>query len=160
MACGSLTKCEGVIKNSEVLEEDASLTYELSVEEGKTYVFEKMIGYTCDFDIAEDKMIDFIKDELKKAMDLGYDEMEKLQKKHMDEFWSKADIKVEGDEALQQGIRFNLFHIMQSAGRDGRTGMGAKGLSGEGYEGHYFWDTEMYVLPVFIYTESELAKQL
>ena len=61
-----------------------------------------MIGYTCDFDIAEDKMIDFIKDELKKAMDLGYDEMEKLQKKHMDEFWSKADIKVEGDEALQQ----------------------------------------------------------
>lgn len=119
-----------------------------------------MIGYTCDFDIAEDNMIDFIKDELKKAMDLGYDEMEKLQKKHMDEFWSKADIKVEGDEALQQGIRFNLFHIMQSAGRDGRTGMGAKGLSGEGYEGHYFWDTEMYVLPVFIYTESELAKQL
>ena len=130
------------------------------MEEGKTYVFEKMIGYTCDFDIAEDKMIDFIKDELQKAMDLGYDEMEKLQKKHMDEFWSKADIKVEGDEALQQGIRFNLFHIMQSAGRDGRTGMGAKGLSGEGYEGHYFWDTEMYVLPVFIYTESELAKQL
>ena len=119
-----------------------------------------MIAYTCDFDIAEDKMIDFIKDELKKAMDLGYYEMEKLQKKHMDEFWSKADIKVEGDEALQQGIRFNLFHIMQSAGRDGRTGMGAKGLSGEGYEGHYFWDTEMYVLPVFIYTESELAKQL
>ena len=46
---------------------------------------------------------------------------------------------------------------MQSAGRDGRTGMGAKGLSGEGYEGHYFWDTEMYVLPVFVYTDSELA---
>ena len=160
MACGSLTKCEGVIKNSEVLEEGASLTYELSVDEGKTYVFEKMIAYTCDFDIAEDKMIDFIKDELKKAMDLGYYEMEKLQKKHMDEFWSKADIKVEGDEALQQGIRFNLFHIMQSAGRDGRTGMGAKGLSGEGYEGHYFWDTEMYVLPVLIYTEPEVAKKL
>lgn len=78
----------------------------------------------------------------------------------MDEFWSKADIKIEGDEELQQGIRFNLFHIMQSAGRDGRTGMGAKGLSGEGYEGHYFWDTEMYVLPVFVYTDSELAKQL
>ena len=78
----------------------------------------------------------------------------------MDEFWKKADIKIEGDEELQQGIRFNLFHIMQSAGRDGRTGMGAKGFSGEGYEGHYFWDTEMYVLPVFVYTDSELAKQL
>ena len=78
----------------------------------------------------------------------------------MQEFWKKADIKIEGDDQLQQGIRFNLFHIMQSAGRDGRTGMGAKGLSGEGYEGHYFWDTEMYVLPVFIYTDAELAKQL
>ena len=61
---------------------------------------------------------------------------------------------------MQQGIRGNLFHIMQSAGRDGRTGMGAKGLSGEGYEGHYFWDTEMYVLPVFVYTAPELAKKL
>lgn len=89
MACGSLTKCEGVIKNSEVLEEGASLTYELSVDEGKTYVFEKMIAYTCDFDIAEDKMIDFIKDELKKAMDLGYYEMEKLQKN----IWTNSGVK-------------------------------------------------------------------
>ena len=69
-------------------------------------------------------------------------------------------MQIYDDEALQQGIRFNLFHIMQSAGRDGRTGMGAKGLSGEGYEGHYFWDTEMYVLPVFVYTAPELAKKL
>ncbi|MDM0505522.1 glycosyl hydrolase family 65 protein, partial [Clostridium perfringens] len=53
-----------------------------------------------------------------------------------------------------------LFHLMQSAGRDGKTGMGAKGLSGEGYEGHYFWDTEMYVLPVFVYTKPDLAKKL
>ena len=49
---------------------------------------------------------------------------------------------------------------MQSAGRDGRTGMGAKGLSGEGYEGHYFWDTEMYVFPVFVYTDPEIAAHL
>ena len=49
---------------------------------------------------------------------------------------------------------------MQAAGRDGNTGMGAKGLSGEGYEGHYFWDTEMYVLPVLIYTEPEAARKL
>lgn len=61
---------------------------------------------------------------------------------------------------LQQGLRFNLYHIMQASGRDGRTGMGAKGLSGEGYEGHYFWDTEMYVLPVFVYTQPELARSL
>ena len=49
---------------------------------------------------------------------------------------------------------------MQAAGRDGKTGMGAKGLSGEGYEGHYFWDTEMYILPVFVYTAPSIAKAL
>lgn len=82
------------------------------------------------------------------------------QKDYMDSFWERADVEIRGDDALQQGIRFNLFHIMQAAGRDGLTGMGAKGLTGEGYEGHYFWDTEMYVLPVFIYTRPELARKL
>ena len=78
----------------------------------------------------------------------------------MDAFWQVADIQIDGDEALQQGLWFKLFHIMQYAGRDRKTGMGAKGLSGEGYEGHYFWNTEMYVLPVFIWTNPERAKQL
>lgn len=56
----------------------------------------------------------------------------------MENFWKTADISIKGNEFLQQGIHFNMFHIFQSAGRDGKTGMGAKGLSGEGYEGHYF----------------------
>ena len=82
------------------------------------------------------------------------------QKQYMDHFWQKADIVIEGDDELQQGLRFNLFHVMQSAGRDGKTGMGAKGLTGEGYEGHYFWDTEMYMIPVFVYTAPEIAAKL
>ena len=88
--------------------------------------------------------------------------LEESQRAYMSRFWETADIRIRGkdSDALQQGLRFNLFHILQSAGRDQRTGMGAKGLSGEGYEGHYFWDTEMYVLPVFIYTEPETARGL
>ena len=109
-----------------------------------------MIAYTSELVQPRDEILPFIRAKLSEAKLLGYDKYEELQKEKMDEFWSKADIKIEGDSGLQQGIRFNLFHIMQSAGRDGRTGMGAKGLSGEGYEGHYFWDTEMYVLPVFV----------
>ena len=70
----------------------------------------------------------------------------------MKAMWNQADVVIEGDDALLQGMRFNLFHILQSASRDGKNGMGAKGLSGEGYEGHYFWDTEMYVMPALIYT--------
>ena len=107
-----------------------------------------------------EKLHGFIKAILSDAEEQGYIEAEREQKEYVEEFWRTADVIIEGDDALQQGIRFNLFHLMQSAGRDGKTGMGAKGLSGEGYEGHYFWDTEMYVLPVFVYTKPDLAKKL
>ena len=71
----------------------------------------------------------------------------------MDDFWRIADVEIDGDAALQQGVRFNLFSLFQSAGRDGRTSLAAKGLTGEGYEGHYFWDTEIFALPFFTYTQ-------
>ena len=106
------------------------------------------------------QMEGFAKKELKEAVEGGWQKEFEAQQAKIHEFWEISDVQIYDDEALQQGIRFNLFHIMQSAGRDGRTGMGAKGLSGEGYEGHYFWDTEMYVLPVFVYTAPELAKKL
>lgn len=76
------------------------------------------------------------------------------------EFWSSSDIVIKGNGDLQKGIRFNLFHLNQGAGRDGKTNFSAKGLTGEGYEGHYFWDTEMYILPFFIYTNPQIAKSL
>ncbi|MCD8505781.1 MAG: hypothetical protein LRY37_01080 [Alkalibacterium thalassium] len=78
----------------------------------------------------------------------------------MDKFWSVSDIELEGDQALQIGLRFNLFHLHQAAGRDEHTNMSAKGLTGEGYEGHYFWDTEMYMFPFFLYTQPKIAKSL
>ena len=86
--------------------------------------------------------------------------MKEKQRKAFYDFLKYGYVSIRGNDGLCQGIRFNLFHIMQAAGRDGRTGMGAKGLSGEGYEGHYFWDTEMYILPVFVYTAPEIAKAL
>ncbi|REJ30980.1 glycoside hydrolase family 65 protein [Caldibacillus debilis] len=82
------------------------------------------------------------------------------QKAELDEFWRDADVRIDGDAKLQEGIRFNLFHLLQSAGRDPHSHIAAKGLSGEGYEGHYFWDTEIYMVPVFILTKPELAKKL
>ncbi|RUR34848.1 glycoside hydrolase family 65 protein, partial [Clostridium perfringens] len=118
------------------------------------------IAYSTSLDMNCEKLHGFIKTILSEAKEKGYIEAESEQKEYVEEFWRTADVIIEGDNALQQGIRFNLFHLMQSAGRDGKTGMGAKGLSGEGYEGHYFWDTEMYVLPVFVYTKPDLAKKL
>ena len=91
---------------------------------------------------------------------LSYDELKAEQEAIFKDFWDVSDIVIEGDEQLQKGIRFNLYHLFNSAGRDGLTNFGAKGLTGEGYEGHYFWDTEMYLLPFFIFTQPEVAKAL
>ncbi len=83
-----------------------------------------------------------------------------LQKKYLDDFWEFADVKIEGDNEMQQGLRFNLFHLVQSVGKDRWSNISAKGLSGEGYEGHYFWDTEIYIFPFFLFTNPKFAKNL
>lgn len=90
----------------------------------------------------------------------SFAEAEQKQKEYLNDFWRFADVEIKGDEKLQEGIRFNLYHLLQSAGRDRYSNIAAKGLSGEGYEGHYFWDTEIYMIPVFLMTNPELAKKL
>lgn len=139
---------------------EGSLAFRVHADNGQRVTLEKYMAYTSILDLPEQELRPCIEHVLEEAADRGFAGEARLQKKYMDEFWESADIQIEGDRALLQGIRFNLFHIMQAAGRDGRTGMGAKGLTGEGYEGHYFWDTEMYMLPVFIYTKPELARKL
>ena len=74
-------------------------------------------------------------------------------------FWQQSQVQI-SDKKLQTGIQYNLFQLFQSAGRNGLTNIAAKGITGPGYEGHYFWDTEMYMLPFFIYTQPQIAKQL
>lgn len=139
---------------------DASISWDVEAAENETVTLEKYMAYMSQFDTPVCAMEERIWELLEEAGDRGFEKEEEDQKSYMGRLWESADVTVKGDDALVQGMRFNLFHIMQAAGRDGRTGMGAKGLTGEGYEGHYFWDTEMYVLPVFIYTNPELAKKL
>jgi len=90
----------------------------------------------------------------------GYDTIAREQAVHLSHFWDRAGIEVDGDESAEEGLMFNVFHIYQSAGRDGATNLAAKGLTGEGYEGHYFWDTEIFALPFFTYEDPALAKSL
>jgi len=84
----------------------------------------------------------------------------KGQKDYLDQFWKTSDIKIGGAQELQEGLRFNLYHLLQSVGKDSVSNIAAKGLTGEGYEGHYFWDTEIYMFPVFLMTNPDLAKNL
>ncbi len=163
MACGSRHRIQGgVFKRTEFCQDDkAFLEYETECGEGITITLHKWMAYLNCLDLTSGEEPEAkVYQILQKAEKEGFSHLYEEQKAYMDAFWQKADVRIQGNHYLQQGIRFNLFHIMQAAGRDGRTGMGAKGLSGEGYEGHYFWDTEMYVLPVFAYTEPALAKTL
>jgi len=90
----------------------------------------------------------------------SFETLRKEQESQLAEFWKIADIRIEGDETSQLGLRFNTFNLYQCAPRVTNAGIPAKGLSGEGYEGHYFWDVEIYMLPFFVYTQPWMAKNL
>lgn len=87
----------------------------------------------------------------------GWSGLLESQRAYLDEFWQSADVLVEGDPDLQQAVRFGLFHILQASARAERRAIGGKGLTGTGYDGHAFWDTEGFVLPVLTYTAPSAA---
>src|SRR5215218_8620829 len=97
---------------------------------------------------------------LDRAVAAGYDAIEDAHSGVVDEFWRRSDVQVDGDPAVQQAVRFNLFQLMQATARCEGLGVPAKGVTGRGYEGHYFWDTEIYVVPFLAHTTPEWAKQL
>ncbi|SER50832.1 Trehalose and maltose hydrolase (possible phosphorylase) [Mycobacterium sp. 88mf] len=79
------------------------------------------------------------------------------QRAYLDEYWDSADVEVEGDPDCQQAVRFGLFHVLQASARAERRAIAGKGLTGTGYDGHAFWDTEGFVLPVLTYTKPQAA---
>ncbi len=95
---------------------------------------------------------------LGEARNTGWDGLLAAQRDYLDGFWARADVELEGDAELQQAVRFALFHTLQAGARGERRAIPAKGLTGPGYDGHTFWDTETFVLPVLTYTAPEAAR--
>jgi alpha,alpha-trehalose phosphorylase len=87
----------------------------------------------------------------------GWDGLVDGQRAYLDDFWSCADVELDGDNELQQAVRFSLFHVLQAGARAEQRAIPAKGLTGPGYDGHTFWDTERFVLPVLTYTVPSAA---
>jgi alpha,alpha-trehalose phosphorylase len=94
---------------------------------------------------------------LAEARHTGWEGLCREQREYLDAFWERADVEVDGDPELQQAVRFGLFHVLQAGARAERRAIPAKGLTGSGYDGHAFWDTESYVLPVLTYTAPDAA---
>jgi len=104
-----------------------------------------------------------------RAVGRGFDKLLATQEQYLSDFWDRSDVRVKDvQEArtkrstveVQQAIRFNLFQILQASARADHVGVPAKGLTGQAYEGHYFWDTEIYLLPFLTYTSPWVAKNL
>lgn len=134
--------------------------YCIELAEGKTACLTKFGSYFSSRDYPQAELMARSREALSQAKAAGFDALCAGQKQYLDEFWQQADVEIAGDDALQQGIHFNQFHLLQSVGRDGKTNIAAKGVTGEGYEGHYFWDTEIYIFPFFVYSKPEIARNL
>ena len=140
--------------------ETVSEVYETYMTEGKMSTIVKYGISISDKDAKCDLITAGIS-ELKRFIKTGYQDEINEHTQIWSKIWDEIDIKIDGDEKAQKGIRFNLFQLAASA-YDGDTtvSIAAKALHGEGYKGHVFWDTEVFMLPFFIYTRPEVAKAL
>jgi len=139
---------------------DGSHVFGAGLREGESLTLHKFIAYVSSRDVEEAGVPGVAQEQLAHAARDGFAHLVAEQGVYLDRFWREADVRIEGDDALQQGVRFNQYHLLQSVGRDGRTNIAAKGVTGEGYEGHYFWDTEIYVFPFFLFSRPEIARAL
>jgi len=134
--------------------------YSIEGEKGKPVRLSKFITYHNSRSADYMELVERADRALDRAKRHRFTSLANDQRDYLADFWSKADVEVRGDTAIQQVIRFNLFHIAQASARAGNVGIPAKGLTGDGYEGQYFWDAEIYVLPFLVFTEPRLAKNL
>ena len=99
--------------------------------------------------------------ELDRAVEAGYSALLSKHRARWDELWERCDVEIEGDEVAQRAVRFNLYHLLIAAPyHTDRASIPAKALSGFGYRGHVFWDTDVFILPFFAFTLPEVARNL
>ncbi len=133
-------------------EDWARTTFATTLDAGQTLRIVKYLAYGWSSTRSEPALRDQVAAALTGARTAGWDELLAAQRSYLDDFWEGADVEVDGDPVLQQAVRFGLFHVMQASARTERRALSSKGLTGPGYDGHAFWDTEGFVLPVLAAT--------
>ena len=140
-----------------------------SARRGKPIHICKMITYHSSRRAATTELATRAERTLDRVVTEGFDHLVAGQKEFMHDFWQRSDVYISSDtettghrhkSEAQQAMRWNLFQILQASGRAEGTGIPAKGLTGQTYEGHYFWDTEIYVMPFLIYTAPDIARNM
>jgi alpha,alpha-trehalose phosphorylase len=135
----------------------ARLTVRAELGAGQRLSVTKFVAYGWSAERSPSALRDQVEAALSTAMDTGWEALLAAQRQYLSDFWSRADVELQGDPAIQQAVRFGLFHMLQASARAEGRAVAAKGLTGTGYAGHAFWETEMFVLPVLTATVPAAA---
>ncbi|MFT4085744.1 MAG: glycosyl hydrolase family 65 protein [Gordonia sp. (in: high G+C Gram-positive bacteria)] len=135
----------------------ARLTVAAAVPQGKKLVLTKYVAYGWSARRSVPALRAQADAAIAMAKETGWETLKAEQAAYLEEFWQDADIQLDGDPELQQAVRFSLFHVLQAGARGQSRSIPAKGLTGPGYDGHTFWDTESFVLPMLTYTVPAAA---
>jgi alpha,alpha-trehalose phosphorylase len=134
------------------------LTVTCDVDAGSTLGIVKFLAYGWSAARSVPAMLDQVEAALAEARHTGWDGLVAAQREALDDFWDRSDVELDGDPDLQQAVRFGLFHTLQASARAEQRAIPAKGLTGPGYDGHAFWDSETFVLPLLTYTAAGAAR--
>jgi len=118
----------------------------------------KLVSYHTSRGVPARELVDRCRRTLDRVEVEGIEQQYERQRLWLDGFWQRSDVRIRGHDDLQQGTRWCLFQLAQAAARADGQGVPAKGVTGSGYSGHYFWDTEIYVLPFLAYTTPLWAR--
>ncbi|PJN22354.1 glycoside hydrolase family 65 protein [Kitasatospora sp. CB02891] len=144
---------------AEASDDQARLTVTTVLKSGQKLRMVKFVAYGWSATRSLPAVRDQVEAALTAARYTGWDGLVAEQKEFLGRFWGDNDVEIEGDVELQQAVRFALFHVLQAGARSEERAIPAKGLTGPGYDGHSFWDTETFVLPVLTYCLPEAVKQ-
>jgi alpha,alpha-trehalose phosphorylase len=133
------------------------VTVATELEPGQRLRLVKFLGYGWSSRRSLPSVRDQVEAALAAARRSGWEGLLTAQRGYLDEFWEGADVELEGDDELQQAVRFALFHTLQAGARAEGRAIPAKGLTGPGYDGHTFWDAETFVLQPLTYTVPHAA---
>lgn len=148
---------QGMVVESESSPDVARVTITVTLKPGERLRVVKFIAYGWSSVRSRPAIHDQVLAALSTARLTGWEGLLAEQRSYLDDFWSHADVELDGDPQIQQAVRFSLFHVLQAGARGERRPIPAKGLTGPGYDGHTFWDTEIFVLPVLTLTQPAAA---
>ncbi len=148
---------EGCDATSEADGDLGRVTLATDLPPGGTLRLVKLLAYGWSGQRSLPAVRDQVEASLAEARQTGWDGLIASQRQALDDFWDRSDVELDGDPEVQQAVRFGLYHALQAGARAERRAIPAKGLTGPGYDGHAFWDTETVVLPRLTYTVPEAA---